>query len=131
MRALDTNIFVGIRTFLIGLLYFYVLNLSIIVMFWGVLPSWIVVGGWALLVAALLGMKYTEHKNGRNSFVGVEVFVIATLYFYVLGLSIVVTYWGLFPAWLVVAAWVLLVAELYAEKYVKSKIGQSAVSQLA
>ena len=55
---------------------------------------------------------------------------IATLYFYVLGLSIVVTYWGLFPAWFVVAGWVLLVAELYGEKYVKSKIGQSAGSQL-
>ena len=125
MRALDTSIFVGIRAFLIALLYFYVLNLSIIVMFWGVLPNWLVVGGWALLFAVLLGEEYTERKNGRNNLVGVEIFAIATLYFYVLGLSIVVTYWGLFPAWLVVAGWVLLVAELYCEKYVKSKIGRS------
>ncbi|MGO8864871.1 MAG: hypothetical protein ACLQME_00075 [Alphaproteobacteria bacterium] len=125
MRALDMNIFVGTRAFLLALLYFYVLNLSIIVMFWGVLPNWLVVGGWALLFAALLGEEYTERKNGRNNFVGVEIFAIATLYFYVLGLSIVVTYWGLFPAWLVVAGWVLLVAELYGEKYVRSKIGRS------
>ena len=130
MRALDMNICVGIRAFLIALLYFYVLNLSIVVMFWGVLPNWLVVGGWALLFAVLLAEKYTEWKNSRTNFVGAEIFAIATLYFYVLGLTIVVTYWGLFPAWLVVAGWVLLIAELYVEKYIKSKIGQSAASQL-
>ena len=39
MRASDMNMFVVIRAFVIALLYFYVLNLSIIVMFWGVPPT--------------------------------------------------------------------------------------------
>ena len=65
-----------------------------------------------------------------NMFVGVRTFAITMLYFYVLVLSIVVMCWGFLPGWFVAAGWVLLFAELYGEKYVGSKIGQSAASQL-
>jgi hypothetical protein len=131
MRASDMNMFVGARTFAIAMLYFYVLVLSIVVVFLGVLPRWLVAGGWVLLFAVLCGKKYSERENGTDSFVGVGTFAIAILYFYVLTLSIVVLYWGLLPGWFIVAGWVLLCAVLYSEKYVNQKIGQSAASELA
>ncbi|MFI5022847.1 MAG: hypothetical protein ACHQRJ_14505 [Alphaproteobacteria bacterium] len=62
-----------------------------------------------------------------NIFVGVGMFAVAMLYFYVLFLSIVVTYWGLLSWWFVAAGWVLLFAVLYGEKYVKKKTGLSVV----
>ena len=130
MRASYMNMFVGVRTFAIAMLYFYVLVLSIAVTFSGLLPGWFVASGWVLLFVVLFGEKYTERKDGINNFVGVGTFAITMLYFYVLVLSIVVMYWGLLPGWFVAAGWVLLFAVLYGEKYVNSKIGQSAASQL-
>ena len=131
MRASDMSIFVAVGVFAVGLLYFYVLVLSIAVTFSGLMPGWFVASGWVLLLAVLFGEQYTERKDGMNNFVGIGTFAITMLYFYVLVLSIVVMYWGLLPGWFVAAGWVLLLAELYGEKYVNSKIGQSAASQLA
>jgi hypothetical protein len=67
MRASDVNMFVGVGTFSLGLLYFYVLTLSILVTFWGLLPGWFVAAGWALLFAVLFGEKYVVQKIGPNA----------------------------------------------------------------
>ncbi|MGO8866985.1 MAG: hypothetical protein ACLQME_10835 [Alphaproteobacteria bacterium] len=64
-------------------------------------------------------------ESFMNIFVGVGVFAVTMLYFYVLLLSILVTFWGLLPWWFVAAGWVLLFAVLYGEKYVKQKTGVS------
>lgn len=130
MRASYMNMFVGVRTFAIAMLYFYVLVLSIAVTFSGLMPGWFVAGGWVLLLAVLFGEQYAARKEGMNNFVGIGTFAITMLYFYVLALSIVVMNWGLLPGWFVAAGWALLFAELYGEKYVNAKIGQSAASQL-
>jgi len=63
MRASDMNIFVGVGAFALGLLYFYVLTLSILVTFWGLLPWWFVAVGWLLLFAVLYGEKHVEQKT--------------------------------------------------------------------
>jgi len=68
--------------------------------------------------------------SNMNIFVGVGVFAVTMLYFYVLFLSIVVTYWGLLSWWFVAAGWALLFAVLYGEKYVKEKTGASIASRL-
>ena len=80
MRASDMNMFVVIRAFVIALLYFYVLNLSIIVTVLGRAANWLVVGGWALLVAVLLVEKYTERKNGMNNIVAPSPRCISTFW---------------------------------------------------
>ena len=67
MRASDMNKFVGVGTFSLGLLYFYVLALSVIVTFWGLMPGWFVTAGWALLFAVLFGEKYVTRKIGQSA----------------------------------------------------------------
>ena len=64
MRASDMNIFEGVGTFAVALLYFYVLALSIAVIFSGLLPVWFVIAGWVLLFAVLYGEKYVKQRNG-------------------------------------------------------------------
>jgi len=66
MRESDMNIFVGVGAFAIGLLYFYVLTLSILVTFWGLMSWWLVVAGWILLFAVLYGEKYINQKIGQS-----------------------------------------------------------------
>ena len=66
MRASDMNIFVGVGAFALGLLYFYVLTLSIFVTYWDLLPWWFVAAGWLLLFAVLYGEKYVKQKTGLS-----------------------------------------------------------------
>jgi hypothetical protein len=66
MRESDMNIFVGVGAFAIGMLYFYVLTLSILVTFWGLLSWWFVAAGWVLLFAVLYGEKYINQKIGQS-----------------------------------------------------------------
>jgi len=64
MRASDINIFVGVGAFAVAMLYFYVLLLSILVTYWGLLPWWVVAAGWVLLFVVLYGEKYVKQKTG-------------------------------------------------------------------
>ncbi|HYB56528.1 MAG TPA: hypothetical protein VEK12_10180 [Alphaproteobacteria bacterium] len=64
MRASDINIFVGVGAFAVAMLYFYVLLLSILVTYWGLLPWWVVAAGWVLLFVVLYGEKYVRQKTG-------------------------------------------------------------------
>lgn len=66
MRELNINIFVGVGAFAIGLLYFYVLTLSILVTLWGLLSFWFVAAGWILLFVVLYGEKYINQKIGES-----------------------------------------------------------------
>ncbi|MGO8866171.1 MAG: hypothetical protein ACLQME_06675 [Alphaproteobacteria bacterium] len=66
MRESNLNIFVGVGAFAIGLLYFYVLTLSVLVTLWGLLSWWFVVAGWVLLFVVLYGEKYINQKIGQS-----------------------------------------------------------------
>ncbi|MFI5023855.1 MAG: hypothetical protein ACHQRJ_19665 [Alphaproteobacteria bacterium] len=66
------NIFVGVGAFAIGLLYFYVLVLSIVVTLSGTLSGWFVVAGWVLLVVVLFGERYIHQKMERSAASGLE-----------------------------------------------------------
>jgi len=66
MRASDMSIFLGFGAFAIGLLYFYVLVLSIVVTLSGLLAWWFVAAGWVLLFAVLYGEKYVQQKTGLS-----------------------------------------------------------------
>jgi hypothetical protein len=67
MGASDMNIFVGVGAFAIGLLYFYVLVLSIVVTLSGSLSGWFVVGGWVLLVVVLFGERYIHQRIEQSA----------------------------------------------------------------
>ena len=67
MRASDINIFVGVGTFAVAMLYFYVLTLSVIVTLWGMLSWWFVAAGWLILFAVLYGEKYLREKTGQSA----------------------------------------------------------------
>jgi len=67
MGASDMNIFVGVGAFAIGLLYFYVLVLSIVVTLSGSLSGWFVVAGWVLLVVVLFGERHIHQKIERSA----------------------------------------------------------------
>jgi len=64
MNRSDMNVFVGVGTFAVALLYFYVLTLSVVVIFSGLLPAWFVVAGWVLLFVVLFGEKSIKRKAG-------------------------------------------------------------------
>jgi len=63
MRASDLNIFVGVGAFAVGLLYFYVLTLSVIATWSCLLSWWFVASGWVLLFAVLYGEKYLTQRD--------------------------------------------------------------------
>ena len=66
MRASHMNIFVGVWMFAVAMLYFYVLTISIVVMFWGLLSGWFVASGWVLLLAVLYGdMKWRPRQTAK------------------------------------------------------------------
>ena len=66
MRASVISIFLGVGVFALGLLYFYVLVLSIVVTLSGLLSWWFVAAGWVLLFAVLYGEKYVKQKTGLS-----------------------------------------------------------------
>jgi hypothetical protein len=66
MRASVISVFLGVGTFALGLLYFYVLVLSIVVTISGLLSWWFVAAGWVLLFAVLYGEKYVKQKTGLS-----------------------------------------------------------------
>jgi hypothetical protein len=67
MGGSDLKLFVGVGTFAVALLYFYVLVLSIVVIVWGLLPGWFVAAGWVLLFAVLVGEKYINRKIDQGA----------------------------------------------------------------
>ncbi len=67
MRASDMNMFIGVGTFAVAMLYFYVLTLSVLVTFWGMLSWWFVAAGWLLLFIVLYGEKYVNERTGQSA----------------------------------------------------------------
>jgi len=51
------NVFVGVSTFAVALLYFYSLALSVIIALSGILPWYVVIGAWIIVSAVLYYVK--------------------------------------------------------------------------
>jgi hypothetical protein len=56
------GLFVGVGAFAIGLLYFYALSLSVIVVLKNDMPWYIVVGAWIFLLGVLYYEKALDRK---------------------------------------------------------------------
>ncbi len=57
------NVFVGVSTFAVALLYFYALALSVIIALSGIFPWYIVAGAWVVVSAVLY---YAKERPGAQ-----------------------------------------------------------------
>jgi hypothetical protein len=57
MESKLRNVFVGVSTFAVGLLYFYALALSVVVALTNVVPWYLVIGAWVIISVVLFYAK--------------------------------------------------------------------------
>jgi len=57
MESQLKNVFVGVSTFAVGLLYFYALALSVVVALTNVVPWYLVAGAWVIISIVLFYAK--------------------------------------------------------------------------
>ncbi len=60
--SLVKELFVGAGVFTVGLLYFYALSLSVIVVHQNDMPLYFIAGGWALFAGVLYYEKLLDQK---------------------------------------------------------------------
>lgn len=60
--SLAKGLFVGVGAFTVGLLYFYALGLSVVVVLRNDMPWYFIAGGWAFFACALYVESFLERK---------------------------------------------------------------------